>query len=329
MSANQESGQTALAQALVESSIVFAQSAASAYSSESWHLYYLHLATAVEHLVKSVLAGINPAFIADSRAGFDSLLHLCGMADKAATPDFAGVVKTITIKEALSRVGRFIPQYRQPTPAVRLLLDLRNSVVHVGHCEKRDAETMLADTAEYVAQLLSFQGVAHDQYWGASAVMVSEHTTKRLSEIEALCSRHIQAAKDRYARTIESMDSSGHRAFLATTMPVAPRPSFDSALVDCPACGNPGELTGFPEPDWEADVDVEGGEAYVCGTYVASIHLQADGFHCYACGLDLGPQELPFAGMGDVVLIPDDFDVSDATRYFERRLADEEYWSDY
>jgi hypothetical protein len=99
---------SSVADNLIHSSRSFARSAMRAYTSEEWPLYYLHLATAVEHLVKGVLAGINPLFIADTRGGFDSILHLAGMGDRARTPDFVTAVRTIPMREALERVARIV-----------------------------------------------------------------------------------------------------------------------------------------------------------------------------------------------------------------------------
>ena len=72
-----------IAERLLASSTHFARSATTAYADEAWETFYLHLGTAVEHLIKAVLADANPSYIADPKAGFDSLLHLTGMGQKA------------------------------------------------------------------------------------------------------------------------------------------------------------------------------------------------------------------------------------------------------
>jgi hypothetical protein len=313
-----------VAQRLLASSTSFVRSAAAAYSSESWDVFYLHLATAVEQLVKAVLADANPSFIADTRTGFDSLLHLCGFGHRAKTPHFVSAVRTIGVSEAFERVGRLLDGYQQPPPRVRLLVETRDGVVHAGHRERGEAELILADTAQYIDQLLRAQGVSHQDYWGDAADMVADHTRRRLSAIEASYARRLQAARGRYAQMVSSMDLVGLGAYVAAAIPSAPRDTFDSALAKCPACGHEGELTGLPEPEWEADWDVADGQTYVIGAYVSKIHLRADGFRCRVCGLDLGQFELPFAGLGDVTLSEDEYDVTEATRFFEFQLTDEE-----
>jgi hypothetical protein len=101
-----------LSERLLRASGMFARSAGRSYSAEAWEVFYLHLATATEQLLKAVLARSNPLFIADARTGSDSMLHLAGMSDRAATP--AAAVRTITVGEALGRINRIVPGYSAP-----------------------------------------------------------------------------------------------------------------------------------------------------------------------------------------------------------------------
>jgi hypothetical protein len=316
-------------QRLLESSTFFARSAATAYSAESWDLFYLHLATAVEQLVKSTLAASHPSFIADTRASFDSLLHLCGFGDKAKTPDFVAAVRTITVSQALDRIGRLVDGYRPPSPRVLLLLEMRNGIVHTGHREMGGGEAVLVgDVARYVEQLLSTLGLSQADYWGDSAEMVAAHMRRRLSAIEASYQRRLQAAKERFAGLADRMDPAALAAYVAAVTPTALGDHFDSALAPCPACGNEGEITGDPEPEWEPDWDFSDGQAWVSGMYVSKIQLQAHGFECRICGLTLGADELAFGGLGDVTLTDDDCDLSEAATFFERQAAEDD-WEDY
>jgi hypothetical protein len=118
-------GREHTADRLLASSQAFAQSALGAYVDEQWEVFHLHLATAVEHLLKSVLARANPLFIADGRR-FDSLLHFAGMSQGAATPPSAA--RTITVGEALERVKLLVDDYPEPTAEVRTLLYSRNAM---------------------------------------------------------------------------------------------------------------------------------------------------------------------------------------------------------
>jgi hypothetical protein len=171
----------------------------------SWDIYYLHLATAVEHLVKGVLASVHPSFIADPRGDFDSLLHLTGMGHLARTPDFAGSVRTISVGEALRRVGRVVDGYQEPGDYVHVLLETRNGIVHAGYGVRQESEVVLGDVARYLAPLLVKAGMTDSAYWGDARDLVAQHADRRLNDIEAAYGRAIQAARDRYALRVKEM----------------------------------------------------------------------------------------------------------------------------
>ena len=312
-----------IAERLLSSSRFFAQSAATAYSSESWEMFYLHLATAVEQLVKAILASAHPSLIADAKANFDSLLHLCGLGHRARTPDFVAAVRTITATEALNRVDRVADNYQQPGSRVRLLLEIRNGVIHVGEMAKSQNEAILGEAAAYVETLLPNVGLTAADYWGDAAGMVAEHSRRRISGIEALFQRKLQTAKERHRQLLAPMDESTRSSYLAAVVPTGYSEPFDELPVRCPACGEPGILIGDPEPEWEADWDVADGEGYISGAYVGAIHYGPMAFMCRVCGLNLDSSLLGVAGLGDVRLSDDDFDVSEATTFFEQQAADD------
>jgi len=317
---------------LLASSARFARSAATAYSDEEWDVFYLHLATAVEQLVKAVLARAHPSFIADvrpnSRDGFDSLLHLCGFGHRARTPDFVAAVRTISMSEAVERVGLLVDNYKPPSQLVDLLTRTRNGIVHAGAQQKAEGEAVLGEVARYIGPLLSSVAFDQEEYWGDSAEMVAVHAKRRLDASEAAYTRRVHAAKDRYGRIVARMDEHGLAAYLAVVTPESPAEPFDSALAECPACGETGVVTGSPEPDWEADWDSDGGIPYVDGVYVNSIRLTTDGFRCRACGLELDADDLVFAGLDTVTVTDDNADLSGASEYFGRQLA-EESWDEH
>jgi hypothetical protein len=210
-----EGRDSSVADDLVHSSRSFARSAVRSYTSEEWPLYYLHLATAVEHLVKGVLAGVNPLFIADTRGGFDSILHLAGMGDRARTPDFVTAVRTIPMREALERVARVVDKYKEPGTYVSVLLDARNGVVHAGHTANREDQAVLGDVATYVAPLLASLGMTESDYWGDAVGLVQEHAKRRLDEIEASFERRMRAAQDRFAAIVADRPHAALENFLA------------------------------------------------------------------------------------------------------------------
>ena len=314
-------GELQISDRLLASSSSFARSAVTAYSAESWDVFYLHLATSVEQLLKAVLTRFHPSLIADTGADFDSLLHLCGLGERARVPQFVRAVRTISVSEALKRIERLVDSYQRPTPRLRLLLDTRNAIVHSGHNEKGEAEAVLGDTAQFVEQLTKGLGITAADYWGDFTSLVLDHANRQLSEVEASYTRRVHAARDRWSKLAESLSPAAMEAFVAGATPSAPRKTFDSIRAACPACDHPGELTGFPDPHWEADWDYADGENYLVGAYVSSILLRGDGFRCHFCGLNLDPWELPFADMEYKMLREGEFDITEATRFFEHELT--------
>jgi hypothetical protein len=315
-----------VAATMLRSSASFAQTAMAAYATEDWDVFYLHLATAVELLAKGALAHANPAFIADGRH-FDSLLHLSGMGDRASSPQSVSVVRTITVTDALERVGRLFDGYQREGPYVKMLLERRNAVAHLGQGPHGDEEGIVGDVGRYVPQLFAFVGLTPDLFWGRSVELVTEHTQRLITSIEALYQRQVQACKDRYLAWLCEIDERGLGPVLAMLEPTGPSDDFTSFPVECPACGHLGTLDGDPEPAWEPDYDIADSQGYISGMYVGSINFRGHGFECRVCRLVLD-EGLEYAGLDSKVFGEDDYDVSHASSYF-RRLEYEDDDRDY
>lgn len=314
-----------LSHQLFEASRMFARSAMSSYANEKWEFFYLHLATALEQLIKAVLVAADPVLIAEERPGFETLLHLAGYGHRAGDTDFWAGVRTVSVSQSFDRVARLVEPYKQHGPGVRRLLDIRNSLVHAGLGGKIAAEQVLGDTAEYMEQLLVSLNTDSADYWGDSAELVEEHRGRRLDAITAAYRRRVQAAKNHYATVIEGMDDSARTAFLAAVFPSSEGLPTD-LLRDCPACANEGVLhLGYAEPDWEPDYDYGDGQTYIAGLYVSKIRCFGHEFTCRACGLDLMDNDLQLAGMDDFTLTERNFDVGTATQAFQGRLIEEEF----
>jgi hypothetical protein len=308
---------------LTRSSSSFARSAITAYASEDWDVYFLHLATAVEHLLKAAVARINPAFIADPQSKFDSMLHLTGMGDRAQSPDFLGVVRTISAKEALERAARVIDGYRPPGQHVNALLETRNGIVHAGHSVGSEGEAVLGDVARFVNSLLPAVEMTEDDYWQDAAQFVAQHAAKRLGEIERQFERQLQRARDQYAARLAGIPNDALAAVLAALEPAGPSDDFTEFPFECPACSHRGLLVGEPEPEWEPDWDYGDGQAFIAGMLVASITLRASEFSCRICGLTLTDSGLELAELDSVRFADPAFDGHLAYVHFRRLEAED------
>lgn len=185
------------------------------------------------------------------------------------------------------------------------------------------------DVGRYVPQLLTYVGQAPDLFWGRSVELVTEHTQRRMTAIEALYHRQVQACRDRYLAWVGEIDERGLRPILAALEPTGPSDDFSSFPIECPACGHLGTLHGDPEPDWEPDYDIADGVGYISGMYVGSINFQGHGFECKVCRLVLD-EGLELAGLDSKVFGDDDYDVSHASSHFRRlEYEDEDEDRDY
>jgi hypothetical protein len=307
---------------LLDSSRQFAQSAIAAYTSENWPIFTLHLATAVELLVKGALSHVNPAFIADGR-DFDSLLHLTGMPERARVPEFVSAVKSITAKEGFNRLAQLIDGYTAHSRSIDTLFERRNAVAHTGVLVPGQDEAIVGDVARYVPQVLRFVGRDEEGYWGAAAELVADHAKRRLGEVEASYWRRVAAAREAYRVWSEALETGHLEAVLAVLMPVAPASDFSAFPIECPACGNHGLLSGDPEPDWEADYDYGDGMTYIAGVYVEAVILKGSSFSCPVCHLILD-DGLEFAGFDAVRFT--DFDTEHANTFFSEPDEDPYDW---
>lgn len=311
-----------IAAALLRSSRSFARSGARAYAEEDWDLFHLHLATAIEHLLKCVLAGASPLFIADHRGGFDTLLHLAGMGQRASSP--ATAVRTISVGEALDRVRRLLDPYQEPGREVRVLLDARNAIVHAGTTAQTDADVLLGESARYIGSLLGQAGTTSADFWGDLEGLVQTHMERRLTEIEGAYQRRLQAARDRFAELERRMEDE-IETVRAAVEPSGASAEFSSFPAECPACDSRGVVFGTPSPNWEADWDVGDGMAYAAGAYVDSITLDGAVFDCRVCGLSLYGPLLDTAGIGNTFRHGIDFDLEAASDFFTRQLVEDDY----
>lgn len=312
-----------IAAQLLRSSSTFARTGAAAYAAESWDVCYLHLATAVEHLVKAALARTNPLFVADQRGAFDSMLHLAGLSQRATTPISA--MRTISVTEAMDRARRVIDPYQEPGTEVRLLLEARNGIVHAGANARVQADVVLAEAGRYIAALLPHVDSTEATYWGDFAELVRTHTERRLTEIEGAYQRRTQTARDRFADLTAAMDEVQLGAFVTALEPSAASVDYSAFPVQCPACESTGEVFGGPSPNWEPDWDVADGMAYAANAYVDSITLDNAAFQCRVCGLTLSGPMLELGGLGTTFSHKDSFDTSTASEFFTRQIMDD-YW---
>lgn len=218
----------------------------------------------------------------------------------------------------MARVPRLVDDFTQPGTRVRLVLDTRNAIVHVGHDPRTELEAVLGEVASFMSPVLSTLGLTDAIYWGDSWAMVSAHVERRLSDIEAAYERKVQAAKALYKQIVDTMDEPARLAYLTAAETTTVSDEYDVVPVDCPACGNRGALTGQPDPQWEADWSDVDEEAIRLTPTWKTYTLVGASFQCGACRLSLSGDLLSPADLRYVTVDPKLYDSTEAEFYFAR-----------
>jgi hypothetical protein len=290
----------------------FAQSSWRARLDNDSAVSLLHAATALELLMKARLASLDASLIAAPN-DFDSLLHLCGESRHARThPSWT---KTITMNEALKRVGQVEPAFRNHEAPLRLLAHVRNGVIHAGASEE-DGEGVF--TPFLRACELLIQGVpeaSREALWGEFESSVDARLSESAQEAEIVAVEAIAAARLAFDRHYGAMEDAAKAAALGAIAGSYDVTKYEQSLTECPACGQQALTDGTYEVEWEADWDQEGsrGEPFIVGAYPI-VTYRPGYLRCRVCGLELdGEEQLEAVGVEKSWNIED----ADAADFYE------------
>jgi hypothetical protein len=292
-------------QTLRQTGTDLAVSAVDSFLEDRWAVFALHAGTAVELLAKARLARRHPSLIVKD-GHFKSLLAAIGHTDLAAQH-----VRTIGALQACERVAAMDGQFASILPSIGPILDLRNGTAHLGAVDKNQAEALLPDFLRAIELLVEDP----DGFWGERSAWVIERVNEAIEAQRAMAIDAIEAARSRWTRRIDDLGEGAIRALVDNVVRGLPvireSEKTDLSVEACPVCTTPVIVYGTTEVEWEPDVSVEGGEAYISGgspgfTFYPS-HLL-----CSACGLELqGLEAMLVAG-----LEPWEIDI-DPADYFE------------
>jgi flagellar hook-basal body complex protein FliE len=281
---------------LIESSQTFAQSAMRARLDGDSMVYLLHASTALELLAKAFLASLHGSLIAAT--DFDSLLHGSGQSKHAHTP--ASRMKTITMSEALRRVGQVMPAFDRDKRSLQLLADVRNGVVHAGWLDAEGDEGTLVPFAKACDLLIAaLPNAERAEYWGGFESVIDAQLSESAKEAERLAVDALASARITFQERYGSLEDSVVEGILSTIERSYVVTKYEEALTPCPACEREALTAGSYDVDWEADYDVEGsrGEAFIVGVF--PVVTYSPGYlRCHVCDLELdGEEQLAAAGV--------------------------------
>lgn len=276
---------------LAESSGMFARSALHTQHTDD-RVYLLHAATALEHLAKAVLAARHPSFIVPAN-DFDSLLHACG---EPARPDRRSRrMKTIGAQEAVDRVGHFVTAVAPLTSELKLLVDVRNGVAHLGEVEADDADRVLVPYLKASEALRDALGIDRSLYWGEFNDLVDTALKENVVKARLRVETALANARQEFERRFGELDEKTKGAMLGLIESGYRLQKYEEQLRECPACDTPAYIYGAVEVEYDEDWDYHERVLLNVHPYFTFV---PQSFGCNACGLELnGRDELDAAGI--------------------------------
>jgi len=182
--------------------------------------------------------------------------------------------------------------------SLQLLADVRNGVVHAGRLDPGADEAALVPFIRACDHLLSnVPGGDRERMWGEFLPIVDARLSDSAKAAELLVADALASARLSFQARYSSLDEAVRDGVVSGIENSYDVTKYEQSAVDCPACTRTALTTGSYEVDWEADWDVEGGEAYVAGAYPVVTYSPGN-LDCRVCGLELdGEEQLSAAGV--------------------------------
>lgn len=288
---------------LTASAVQFAQSGLRARTDDP-RIFLLHIATALEQLLKAMLASLHPSLIA-SPNHFDSLLHLSGHAQHAKQD--ASRLRTITMSEALIRAGQVLPALANLQGDLKFLAETRNGIVHVGRFDSDDEIQVLLPFLKACERLVeATPGIEREELWGEYVDLADRYLKESAEAAELTVLDAIARARRAFGTRFVGLNAKTKAAVIAGIVATYEPEKYEQSVVDCPACGELALIGGAYETEWEPDFEVgDEGEVWSPGaTLVVTFH---PGYlECRVCGLELdGDDQLAAAEIEESWAIED------------------------
>jgi hypothetical protein len=283
---------------LLKRSVDAAQRAVRHYLVPEYDQFLIQAGHSFELLGKATLAAIHPSLIVDK--DFDSFLLVCAGGKHTQRPPWN--IKTITATEVLRRCNQLHPRLRDFEKRLALLAEYRNSAIHLGEIvedEKKEIfHAFLAATSLLVDEL----GLKRQEYFGGFAELVETHLDDSLAQTNRDVAEQLARSAAIYAARYSALEKEQMKVVVKSVEASYSVDKYERVLVDCPACGQKGLLSGSCEVNWEVDYERDGS---ISGGYPV-VTMTASDFCCFFCDLILeGAAELEAAGLPTTVDIED------------------------
>jgi len=280
-------------------------------------VYLLHIGIGLELLFKAYLASLHGTLIVEN--DFDSLLRASGNARHARTGPEG--MRTIGMSEARKRVGRLLPQIENLRAPLEALANARNGISHMGIATSDvDNRFLLPFLQAGDLVINEIPAKVRDDLWGDFLEMVDAYLSESEEATKAETAEAIVVARHTFEIRYGDMEPAVRNGVITAIEAGYEPEKYEQDLIDCPACGHLALATGANKVEWEADWDVEGGEAYVVGAYPKVTFIPGT-LECRVCGLVLDPEDaLQAAG------VPESWELEnvDAEDFYEDFYEDDD-----
>lgn len=291
-------------------------------------LYPFWLSLSLEFLIRSSLAKIHPALLAETPNSNDykSLLYSFGY-------EVTNQPKSIQISTAINRLGDIIENFTKDFRETALkIINERNIELHSGlpGFEDYPVRLWISDYYRICDILLKFQGKNLKDYFGDDEGILAEKMIEESDEkLKKLVHEKIKSYKQVY-NDLSDEEKSSRKENSDKQLRVF---NFHSKKVNCPCCENEALLTG--EQVSVSSTKLNGGNLFEEIRYIPSK------LACFNCGLKLDTfNELKIVDLGDVFtrdtyLDPVEYHGIDPEEYVdvdelvERKMREIDYGMEY
>lgn len=231
-----------LADRLFNSGRMFAQSALEAYGENQAHIFVLHAALAVELLAKFNLAAINPVLLADRDVSPEVMVWLAS--EEQHSGPVPAALRSVGPDRALDIAQGLDEEIRPYRTLLKELSTARNGVAHLG---ETDIRNLAGRIGEILDALHVLAGASTEVLFGdlqdVVAAYLREYNEAEEQELATLVA-HAKAVFDRRYRRGEMVPVEALRESAIHEYGESPLIGPELHLVDCPACGVLGQLSG-------------------------------------------------------------------------------------
>ncbi|WP_307128646.1 hypothetical protein [Streptomyces sp. B1I3] len=208
---------------------------------ESYDFAVHHAGVAAEHLLKTYLATLHPALIAEARH-FDSLLHATGHGAHASVP--ASQAKTIGLVDAMPGCTRSFARRYRSTSRRSSRSRTRNGVAHSGVHDVAEVQTVFTTCLRLIDPLLTELNIAPDVYWGSYLSLHNRLIEERVRAARIQLESKLAKARGVFQQRYGHLAPKEREVVLATVTQHANIYMDHSEYRPCPACGSNDWLRG-------------------------------------------------------------------------------------